>query len=106
MISLAVALLLGLADAQVELSARQNDAQFERRQTVKKHSLQPYRGPPPRSKSEIPSTLLSPHNNNNKFKTERQLIAESIGCRLALQGMYLHVGYDPGAPPEAASQGG
>ena len=103
MISLAVALLLGLADAQVELSARQNDAQFERRQTVKKHSLQPYRGPPPRSK-EIPANFLLPTTTTTS--SERQLIAESIGCRLALQGMYLHVGYDPGAPPEAASQGG
>ena len=36
MISLAFALLFGLANAQeIELTARQNDVQFERRQTVR-----------------------------------------------------------------------
>ena len=39
--------LLGLANAQVELTARQNDASFERRQTVCTHYL-PINPPAPR----------------------------------------------------------
>jgi len=60
MISLAVALLLGLADAQVELSARQNDAQFERRQTVKKTLFATLSGTPAEIQIGRPPPALLP----------------------------------------------
>ena len=56
MISVALALLgVGVANAQVELSARQNDVQFERRQTVKTPRLRP--SPPRRADPVVPTTV-------------------------------------------------